>query len=264
MVAMEKVTDVPKRMLASDFDGTLYFMNAKEKVHPEDVTAIREFQEKGNLFGLCTGRSLQGILLVLEEDIQFDFMILASGALILDKEKKVIRKKCISYELLVDIYEKYTNHVWIVIQANDTVYNIGMEHPLQITINELGEMRGSDIYGLSFGTETPNEAERIAREINDHYGDVLSAFQNVCNVDIVAKGCSKGVAFDFVKEYFHADITGAIGDSYNDLPMLQMAEVPFTFPYAPESMKEYVGEKNIVESVAQALERLSNVKRSDY
>lgn len=257
MAAIEKGTDMPKKMLASDFDGTLYFMNAAEKVHPQDVVAIREFQEKGNLFGLCTGRSLQGILLVLKEDIRFDFMILASGALILDKEKKVIRKKCISYELLEDIYEKYTDHVWIVIQANDTVYNIGMEHPLQITIKELSEMRGSDIYGLSFGTEKPEEAARIAREINEHYGERLNAFQNVCNVDIVAKGCSKGEAFEFVKDYFHADLTGAIGDSYNDLPMLQMAEIPFTFPYAPESMKEYVGEQNIVESVAWALERLS-------
>lgn len=41
------------KVLASDFDGTLFF---KGKFKEEDLKQIRAFQAQGHQFGLCTGR----------------------------------------------------------------------------------------------------------------------------------------------------------------------------------------------------------------
>ena len=54
------------KMLASDYDGTLYFEFGYRKT---DLEAIRQFQKEGNLFGLCSGRPLSN-LWDLESDEQ--------------------------------------------------------------------------------------------------------------------------------------------------------------------------------------------------
>ena len=42
------------KAFASDIDGTLLFHG---EVSNDDVEMIRLYQEKGNIFGLCTGRN---------------------------------------------------------------------------------------------------------------------------------------------------------------------------------------------------------------
>ncbi len=54
------------KILASDFDNTLYFHNSMKE---NDLKAIKKFQEKGNLFGICTGREINGII---EPSKEFD------------------------------------------------------------------------------------------------------------------------------------------------------------------------------------------------
>ena len=72
------------KLLASDFDNTLWF---EDHMKDEDVKAIHEFQKHGHLFGICSGRSLSGILRPSKPyDIQYDFFILLSGGLILNKD----------------------------------------------------------------------------------------------------------------------------------------------------------------------------------
>ncbi len=240
-----------KKAFASDFDGTLYFMFEDEPLKKDDVTAIENFREMGNLFGVCTGRSLRGITDVVE-DIEFDFYILASGALIVDKDLKLISRTCIPYGTMKDIYEKYENDVKIIIQANDTVYCLQEKRPLQIFIQDIEEMKESAIYGLSFGTNSPELAKKIAGEVNECYGDEIVAFANVKNVDIVSKKCSKGKALKIVKDYYGIEQMAGIGDSFNDIPMLEQADFTYTFPYAPKEVQQRVDK--IVNTVSEAIE----------
>lgn len=243
-----------KIALGSDFDGTLYFFKIPGHIKEEDIQAIKEFQKQGGLFGICTGRSLKGVIWAVEGKIDFDFYILASGSFILDKNLRPIYKRCISRELLGEVYNKYKDSVEIVIQANDTVYNLDNAYPMQTKINSLDEIDGDNIYGLSFGANTPEEAEKIAKEINKSYGNVLIAFQNTSNIDIVSKGCSKGNAIKILKEHFNINHIGGIGDSYNDISMLENVDLPFTFPYAPKEVQEKA--TYIVNNVAEAIQKL--------
>ena len=73
-------------------------------------------------------------------------------------------------------------------------------------------------------------------------------------VDVVAAGCSKGTGMCKVREIFGIDRFGGIGDSYNDLPLLQAADVGFTFPDAPEELREAADE--IVLSVSEAIGKM--------
>ena len=49
------------KILASDYDGTLFFGEEEPNFRERDIKAIQEFQKAGNLFGICTGRPYQGI-----------------------------------------------------------------------------------------------------------------------------------------------------------------------------------------------------------
>ena len=70
------------KLLASDFDNTLWF---HDHMKERDVKTIKEFQKQGNLFGVCTGRCLQGIVNPSQPyNLEHDFYILLSGALILN------------------------------------------------------------------------------------------------------------------------------------------------------------------------------------
>ncbi len=246
-----------KSALASDFDGTLYFYQEEEKMKPADVRAIEAFQEAGGLFGICTGRSLQGILL-FAQNISFDFYIVVSGALILDKSLKPIARHCVDRQLLSEVYERYKAQVETVVQADDT-FSLNEVIPAITQITSLDDIKGDDIYGLSLAARSTQEARDISREIVRLYGDRLAAFQNNTHIDVVPAGCSKGNAIKVVKNYFGIDRIGGIGDSYNDIPMIESADVGFTFPYAPADVRERAD--HIVGSVAEALQIISSQRR---
>ena len=72
------------KAFASDLDGTLVF---DRKVKDMDKEAIHMFQKK-NMFGVYTGRPICSLFDI--EDISFDFYIVYSGALLLDRNKKMI------------------------------------------------------------------------------------------------------------------------------------------------------------------------------
>ena len=83
------------KLLASDFDNTLWF---NDHMKDNDVKNIKEFQKHGNLFGVCTGRCLHGIVNPSQPyNLEHDFYILLSGALVLNKDKEVIFEKQILY-----------------------------------------------------------------------------------------------------------------------------------------------------------------------
>ena len=240
-----------KRVFASDFDGTLYFMAEPEQVKPADVAAIEAYQRQGGLFGVCTGRSLKGVKLAIGDTVQFDFYILVSGSLILDSALNTIDKRCISRDLLTELCERCRRYE-LVIQANDTVYTFDHPHPLQTKIATLDDIKGDDLYGVSIATDSAEEAQRLMQEINTNYADTLLAHQNFADVDIAPAGCSKGRALELIRAHFAADQTGAIGDGHNDIPMLDKANSPFTFPYAPAEVRQRG--YRVVDSVGEALQ----------
>lgn len=239
------------KALASDFDGTLYFMGQKDPFKNEDLEAIKKFQQAGNLFGICSGRSLKGILDPVGDKLSLDFYILTSGALILDKDLHILYEQTISKGIVKELFACYQDRVEAIIQANDTVYTFVGHYPHQVLIQSLDDIKGSHIYGVSFGANSIEEAKEISDEINQKYGNEVKAFVNISNIDIVSKYCSKGKAIKKLKERLKIDHISGIGDSYNDIPMLKEVDQSFTFIDSPKSVQQVAD--HLVTSVSKAI-----------
>ncbi|MDD3027382.1 MAG: HAD-IIB family hydrolase [Erysipelotrichaceae bacterium] len=242
------------KALASDLDGTLFFQDLPGNFKDGDLKGIRQFQENGHLFGLCTGRPYSG---VVQGAIDYDFCIVSSGALILDKDGVVLYEQCIDYRTVKRIFMDFQEEVHLYVQANKRMYTLKKgRFPLeQIEITSVEDLEGYSIQGISIDAGNQKIASIITKRINEKYGRLVEAFQNVECVDIVKKGCSKGAALEFYKKQMHIRQLCGIGDSYNDIPMLESVDYAFTFNHAPESLKIHAD--RLVDSVAQALEIVS-------
>ena len=239
-------------VLASDDDGPLLF---NEKFKEGDLKKIKEFQKAGNLFGLCSGRPFKGIYEFCKPYIDFDFYILCTGALVLNKEREVIYKSTISKHLLHEFYNRYQKDYDIFIQANMQIYTFLKEDlgsMVRQVITSLDEVEG-DIYGLSMNAKTDENARKVCLDIEEHFPE-LTAHQNKEYIDITEKGCSKGLGILKLKELMHLEEVAGIGDSYNDIPMLETVDHSFTFPTSPESLTSIVDD--VVDSVEEALDIL--------
>ncbi len=234
-----------KKAFASDFDNTLYF---KDGLREKDLLAIKKKQEEGLLFGICTGRSLGGVLVPVKEKIHFDFYILATGSLILDDKKEPIFSKTIDIDDVLKITEEYQNRYHLAYNCGDNFYSLYDEYEIVVQMKNLSKLP-SHVHGISFLTENTNKAYEICQYLKAHYP--VSAYNNGPFVDITAHGCSKGEAILLLKKMMNIDFIYGMGDSYNDISMLEKVDSSFTFLSSPELVKSKVDK--ITSSIHESL-----------
>lgn len=245
------------KVLASDFDNTLYFKNKKGGFHDCDIKAIHAFQRKGNLFGICSGRPIAGLIHELKGIIEPDFIIASTGALILDKRYQLLYGQSLPVDIAHHIHMTYQNETALLIQTLSKKYvyvsdlhDKNDQHAYLIhSILDVHD----DIYSLSLIESTIERATFITQEINQKYDEVI-AYQNMDSIDVVSKECSKGHAIERLKEIYRLSNIAGIGDSYNDLPMMDAVDCSFTFEHSPRSIQEQCD--YIVTTIAEAIEIL--------
>ena len=242
------------KLFASDFDNTIYFWDRNPRISEEDKAAISRLRDAGGLFGVCTGRSLVGILKPIEGIIDFDFYILASGAFILDGSLNAISRTCVERDIVIEVYKRFANNESSIIHANDTVYSFNGFYELQTRISSFDEIEGDSFYGVSIAPDDPADVKVICDTVNREYGEYLSAYPNRHIADIVSCDCSKGKAIKTVKDYFGAELTAGIGDSFNDIPMFDYSDVSFTFASSHEDVRKSAD--HTVDSVSEAIDIL--------
>lgn len=255
-----------KKVFASDFDGTLYFYQAPdaEKLPAASVEKIREYQAAGHLFGLCTGRQVGGLTPFITGFVEPDFFITSSGANIVDRHFEEIRKRGIDRSVaqgIVDLLQPKGFRMTLDVGGDICVFD-EMDYPGKYyCIRTLDDLPKGLIHQVSAHTESLEEAAENVALVNERFGDSVTAFQNVVEIDIAPKGCSKGLGVGVLRDYYK-DLYGdillfGIGDSLNDLPLIEAADVSYTFPYAPEELQKKVTKvvKNIVEALDDSMKR---------
>ena len=248
---------------ASDYDGTLCETNwetGEEHFDPKDLAAVRRFQEQGGLFGLCTGRPLPAVTESLRGVLDVDFYILTTGAQVLDRNRKPLFEGKITRDVAEAFIERYGSGAGTpIVVTSECFASVG--RPFGIGEGKLPELENlaaapGDIFGLSLEYGTDAEAARMACEdINRHFAGRLAGFQNLGSVDVVAAGCSKGAGLRKAKQELGVRVMAGMGDSYNDLPMLEAADVSYTFPKAPAVVQNEA--TCVLDSIAAALEDFS-------
>ena len=105
------------KLLASDFDGTLL---VDKKINKRDIEGIKALRKKGHKFIISTGRTLLTMEGVIEKyNLEFDYLVLCNGAVILDKNKNVIKNNLVDFEAVKKIVEEFADQDKIMIYFDD-------------------------------------------------------------------------------------------------------------------------------------------------
>lgn len=241
---------------ASDFDGTLFFWGSKEPIRCTDVSAIEALRNSGVLFGLCTGRTLNALLNDVGTSIDFDFFITMTGAAIFDGNCEPIFVRTLPRDLVITLHDEFAKHADptqadLICAADDYWCLRGGDEWKTIKRVTCFDEIPDPFSGFAFGTTTSAEATEIAARINQCYGDVVTAFQNLNSIDVVPAACSKGSGIRKVCEHFGIDRMAGIGDSFNDIAMLEASDIAYSFNASAPAIREVADV--LVDSVAEAI-----------
>ena len=190
------------------------------------------------------------------EGIPFDFYIMCTGALLLDKNRHVIEEHLLDKELVKDIFDHYKDHANIIVQTESVshfYFTDFIDIPTLTIIKDFEEIKDSKFYSISIVFDTNEEAASYVSDVQERY-PMVSGYQNKNVIDIVVKGVSKGTGVKAMKKHLNVDEMCGIGDSYNDLPLFKASDHSFTFHSSPDSVKKQVNE--VVESVSEAIHKV--------
>ncbi|WP_024614081.1 HAD-IIB family hydrolase [Clostridium sp. Ade.TY] len=256
------------KLLASDFDGTLL---VDKEIHKRDLDGIKNLRKEGHKFIVSTGRTLLGMEEVFEKyDLEFDYLVLCNGALILDKDKRVIKNSMIEFEAVKKIIEEFSdeeqtmiyfdngNGMNLIENKNADLENLQFFEELEVEVAKkediLNLKSGALILSVFASDGSIERAEKIKERLINMFGDELGIFRNQFFIDIVSKGSSKGNGLKEVLkiENKNFDDIYTVGDSFNDVSMFEITNNSYTFNRAEDGVKIYA--KNHIDYVHEIVD----------
>ena len=219
------------KLLATDYDGTLKYAS---HIMPEDLEAIQDWKQAGNMFVIVTGRSMESIeQQVKENDLPVDYYVTNNGGMVFDKEGNELLAHYLDLVTAIDIIYAAQNEEGVAgVVINDGRNRHKMTVDPSVSDRRYPHMQDDmtmedlencpKIAQIVLSMSEQNMAVTLADNINMFFGENVVAYANNFVVDVVPKGISKATGLEFVVEY--ADIDEAdvytIGDSYNDIPLM--------------------------------------------
>lgn len=259
---MKSVRTKQKKILFTDMDGTLLFSeNEKTYFKEQDLDAVREFQQKGNLIAVNSGRALPWIIAPLEKSVTADYLIAGTGSIITDRHQQILYEEAMSFTSIRKIINEYFLDVPISLHTKECLYSLssGKHFSLPITrINSIDILENEKLYGMSFHFKNNEDAKSFADWLEKSEIQDVKAFVNINDVDMVKRGCSKGTAIHILSQKLGltAEQVYAIGDAENDIDMLKSVKHGYTFHHSQESVKQHA--EGCVESVAELIYKIMN------
>ncbi len=245
---MKKYSNV---LLLSDMDGTL--LNSQSIVSRENQEAIHYFIDNGGLFGIATGRSQRNSVLFLGDVKVNAPCILYNGCGIFDFETKqflsiqelsklkllTFLKHCLSEFIEISIQVYCPEMCYFISPKSQVIpYIIEIHQPCEFCrIEEIIDLSWIKI--LFCGK--PEELKKLNGKI-DEYGlekELHRVFSSELYLECLPFGVNKGSALTSIKKRMgdHYKIY-AVGDYYNDIEMLQAADVGIATQNAISSLKK--------------------------
>lgn len=229
------------KLLASDFDGTLY---VNQVISAANLEALNMWRKRGHLFVIATGRSYAVIAKRLGAyGVRADAFICNNGAVIYSEDAKRVFTCCIEGAAARQVAAELHGNWGVTFGVSTLTRNVevpcGEAHQIEgferVSIDECAALTGV----LQFSVSIPTRLAAIeaARRLREAYGGVIEAFPNEASIDIVAKGVDKAEGIAALTRRFGAleDII-TVGDSYNDVEMIRRFH-GYTLLHASEDMR---------------------------
>jgi Cof subfamily protein (haloacid dehalogenase superfamily) len=249
-----------------DVDGTL--IDDYGQVPDSAVHAVHEARTNGHLVFLCTGRSMFELAPDLLA-VGFDGFVVASGAYV-QVGSEVLEHKRVTPEAVRHVADYFDAHGGgYYFQANDGVYASPRARDLlgRIVASHVAEdpafdevdhgllryvdtiIVDSDPYAMPITKAIYFDAAATLDEIRAEFADfeVVPSSVTVFGTsagEMMIPGVHKATGIDVLLHHLGIDLadTIAIGDSYNDLEMLEHVAVGIAMGDAPQAIKDMADE----------------------
>ncbi|GAB1763791.1 Cof-type HAD-IIB family hydrolase [Priestia aryabhattai] len=234
------------KLIALDMDGTL--LNNQQEISEENRAAIAKAQEQGVHVVLSTGRSLLTCREYAQSLQLSSYLITVNGSEIWDESGQLVERKLIDashIEKMWNLTQEHKLNFWAV--TTDKVWRD--EFPEDIASQEW----------LKFGYDIPDDAlrEEVLKQIAG-ISDFEISNSSLTNLEINALGINKAKGIMTVCERLDIsmDEVIAMGDSLNDMAMIEAAGCGIAMGNAQEAVKEaadWVTDTNVNNGVAKAI-----------
>lgn len=230
------------KLIASDFDGTIFI---DEKIKTEDIKAIRDFQDKGNLFGIVTGRTYHSLFVLIEGKMDPDFVIANNGSHIFVKNGKdmtEVLKYSLDQDKIRDVIDFYGGK-----------YQTRIFTDKDRAVDKISDLReGEEILSLAIYSDNMLE---------NPFQEDLSFHKSIGVTDVINSAVSKQTGIEFIKDFYGFDKEIiAIGDDFNDIKFLEQTRLSFSLNYVEE--KEVLDAVNFtVEGIRELIENIDEFQK---
>lgn len=245
------------KVLFTDFDGTLF--SKTKSISDVDVRILRELGQRGVIRVIATGRSYFSIRKVIPADFPIDFVILSSGAGIMEwSTKQLLKTFSFSAELSAAITAFLVKHGVPFFRQNPLPYNHGGYYFLNHTQNADFKRR-LNLYRKYLKPIEENPDHQTASQfiimeqeenIRNLLGSLLSQIHLIRAtspldhktiwLEIFPKAVSKAHGAQWLLDRLGIlrKESLAIGNDFNDLDLLHWAENAFVMPDAPLQLRK--------------------------
>ncbi|RDY29484.1 HAD family phosphatase [Romboutsia weinsteinii] len=258
------------RHIFCDLDGTLYHGGISE----EDSRAIERIEEQGVKFHVATGRIFKQAYKMVEDSFDLDgYYICENGAFIHNKDGDMVFKKTIDDNLVkkvINRFESNNAHLYfkydgkIVIPEDTDAFNI---YSTDVIIDKkfVTRDRFDNLVGnIGVVSEDVKELNRIELYLKSEFNEVLDIYFSSSNtLNLVHKDVSKIKGIEYVCTLLNVseDEIATIGDSPNDINMLENIKYSFAMEGAREDVKKssnYTSKS--VSEVIKIIEKINGVE----
>lgn len=224
-----------------------------------DLDAIKEFQQRGNLIVINSGRALPWIVAPLEGYLLPDYMIAGTGSIIADSHQQILHEEPVSFTAIKKIINEYESDIPLTVHTKDNVFSCNQKKQYNLPttpISSIDLLKTEKLYGMSFHFKDNKSAKAFADWLEKSDHQEVRAFVNIKDVDMAWRDCSKGNAMNILCQklgFMHEQIY-AIGDAENDIDMLRATKHGYTFHHSPATVKQYA--EGCVKSVSELIDKI--------
>lgn len=257
----QKEVIMERKLIFLDIDGTL--TEPGKNVPPQSaVEAVRRAQDRGHKVVLCSGRNYGMLFPVLEYG--FDGLIASAGGYI-EYDGQVVYDCPMTPEQqtrVLDIFKEngiyrtiggrnhsYTDEGFKEFlaenagsEANSELLRWRIQIESELGIHPMSEYDGEPIYGMAFMSRGAERLKKPMEVLQDEF-DFCIQDEDACGIvngELASRAFNKGKAVERLCEFLGIPRTDtiAVGDSMNDLEMLQAVEIGVCMANGSPSLKK--------------------------
>ena len=263
------------KLVAIDMDGTL--LNSSNQVSERTRDIIEKAKNKGAHIVLSTGRVLKSALSYSQSLNLKNPIVACNGAIIVDEDSNIIYKRPMDNNLVKEIvnlarredvyyhfYDESRFYSHVKVDEVLKFYNEGnaktrIDVEVFDDIEELIKLKDLNVYKFLFIDDNNDKLKKLRTEL-DKLRNIGTSSSWVNNIEAMGLNVSKGEALRELCNRLHINPEEviAIGDSENDISMLQFAGLGVAMGNGGEAIKkqaDYITDSNDEDGVAKVIEK---------